>query len=73
MQLSKIIKNLKPQYRSHFFSNLSSNSKDCKKDDIFFSIKGKRHNGNKFIKDAIRTNYYSGDSPDEAVLMSLDI
>ena len=53
MQLSKIIKNLKPQYRSHFFSNLSSNSKDCKKDDIFFSIKGKRHNGNKFIKDAI--------------------
>ena len=29
--------------------------------------------GNKFIKDAIRTNYYSGDSPDDAVLMSLDI
>ena len=27
----------------------------------------------KFIKDAIRTNYYSGDSPDDAVLMSLDI
>jgi len=27
----------------------------------------------KFIKDAIRTNYYSGDCPDDAVLMSLDI
>ena len=41
MQLSKIIKNLKPHYRSHFFSNLSSNSKECKKDDIFFQLKDK--------------------------------
>ena len=40
---------------------------------INFVIKGNQTDGSKFIKDAIRTNYYSGDSPDDAVLMSLDI
>ena len=27
----------------------------------------------KFVKDAIRSNYYTGNNPDDAVLMSLDI
>ncbi len=36
------------------FNKASINSKDIKKNDIFFAIKGKKHNGNKFLSDAIK-------------------
>ena len=42
MQLSKIIKNLNREYKSHKFSNISFNSKNCKKEDIFVAVKGKK-------------------------------
>ncbi len=34
--------------------NASINSKNLKKNDIFFAIRGKRHNGNKFLNEAIK-------------------
>jgi len=54
MLLGKLIKNIKPAYKSIKFNNIRFNSKDCKKNDIFFSIQGNKFNGNDFIKDAIR-------------------
>ncbi len=37
-----------------FFSGISFNTKDIKKDNIFFAIKGNRFDGNKFISTAIK-------------------
>ena len=54
MLLGKLIKNIKPAYKSIRFNNIRFNSKDCKKNDIFFSIQGNKLNGNNYIKDAIK-------------------
>ena len=54
MLLGKLIKNIKPAYKSIKFNNIRFNSKDCKKNDIFFSIQGNKFNGNNYIKEAIR-------------------
>ena len=54
MLLGKLIKNIKPAYKFIRFNNIRFNSKDCKTNDIFFSIQGNKLNGNNFIKDAIR-------------------
>ena len=42
-----LVKNLK-------FHKASINSKELKKNDIFFAIKGKKNDGNKFLKEAIK-------------------
>jgi MurE/MurF fusion protein len=42
-----LIKNLK-------FNKASINSKELKKNDIFFAIKGKKNDGNKFLNEAIK-------------------
>ena len=34
--------------------NISINSKKIKKDDVFFAIKGKKTNGNKFVSEALK-------------------
>ena len=54
MQLQKIFKNLDKKYRTHFFSEIRFNSTKCSKGDVFFSIRGTKINGNKFINDAIK-------------------
>ncbi len=54
MLLGKLIKNIKPAYKSIRFNNIRFNSKDCKTNDIFFSIQGNKLNGNNYIKDAIK-------------------
>ena len=54
MLLGQLIKNIKPAYKSIKFNNIRFNSKDCKTDDIFFSIQGNKLNGNNYIKDAIK-------------------
>ena len=54
MLLGKLIRNIKPAYKSTRFNNIRFNSKDCKKNDIFFSIQGNKSNGNNYIKEAIR-------------------
>ena len=54
MLLGELIKNIKPAYKSIKFNNIRFNSKDCKTNDIFFSIQGNRLKGNNYIKDAIK-------------------
>ena len=54
MQLGKFLKNLNSKYKKHFFSGICLNSKNCKKNNIFFALKGKKDNGKKYIKDAIK-------------------
>ena len=54
MLVGKFIKNINSKFKGHFFSGLSINSLNLKKNNIFFAIKGTKINGNKFIKDAIK-------------------
>ena len=53
MYIGKLFKNLPKKYYSHKFNNLSLDSRKCKQGDIFFSIRGVKKNGNKFINSAI--------------------
>ena len=53
MYIGKLFKNLPKKYYLHKFNNLSLDSRKCKKGDIFFSIRGVKKNGNKFINSAI--------------------
>ena len=54
MRIGNYFKNINSKYKNHLFSGLSFNSSDCKKDYIFFAIKGNNHDGNKFIEHAIK-------------------
>ena len=54
MLIGKIIKKINSKYKKHYFSGLSFNSLTCKKDNIFFAIKGNKIDANKFIDNAIR-------------------
>ncbi|MDB4246760.1 UDP-N-acetylmuramoyl-L-alanyl-D-glutamate--2,6-diaminopimelate ligase, partial [Candidatus Pelagibacter sp.] len=54
MLIGNYLKNIKKEFRNHRFAGLSFNSEDCKKDYIFFAIKGTKSDGSKFIDDAIK-------------------
>ena len=54
MFIGNFIKKINPKYKRHYFSGLSFNSSTCKKNNIFFAIKGNNIDGNKFIDDAIK-------------------
>ncbi|MDC1483699.1 UDP-N-acetylmuramoyl-L-alanyl-D-glutamate--2,6-diaminopimelate ligase, partial [Pelagibacteraceae bacterium] len=54
MLIGNFLKNIKKEFRNHQFTGLSFDSADCKKDYIFFAIKGTKSNGSKFIDDAIK-------------------
>ena len=54
MYIVKLFIKLSKQYYLHKFNNLSLDSRKCKQGDIFFSIRGIKENGNKFIKHAIK-------------------
>ena len=51
--VEKLIKGIPKSKENIIVSGLSSNSKEIKKNYIFFAIKGSKENGEKFIKDAI--------------------
>ena len=53
MYLGNFIKNLNKKYYKTYFSGLAFNSRQVKKDNIFFAIKGNRFDGSKYILDAI--------------------
>ncbi len=53
MLIGNYFKNINLSFRNHKFSGLSFNSNDCKKNYIFFAIKGNNFNGNSFIDHAI--------------------
>ena len=54
MLLKNLIKSTSRDKKNVFISGIASNSKDVKKNYIFFAIKGNKHNGEKFIHDAIK-------------------
>ena len=54
MLIGNYFKNINLKFKSHFFSGLSFDSSKCKKNHIFFAIKGNKFDGNKFINDAIK-------------------
>jgi len=54
MHIGKLFNKLPKKYYFHKFKNLNLDSRKCKQDDIFFSIRGVKKNGNKFINDAIK-------------------
>ena len=53
MFLKNLIKDIPEGKKNIIVSGLSSNSKNVKKNNIFFAIKGNRINGEKFVKEAI--------------------
>ena len=54
MFIGKFLKIKNTKFGKHFFSGLSFNSNSCKKNYIFFAIKGNIHDGHKFINKAIQ-------------------
>ena len=54
MLIGRYFKNTKPKFKNHYFSGLSFDSRKCKKNNIFFAVKGNAINGNQFIQDAIK-------------------
>ena len=54
MIIGNFIKGIELKYTKHYFSGLCFNSTKCKKDNIFFAIKGTKIDGNKFINQAIQ-------------------
>ena len=54
MLLGNYFTNIDNSKKKIFFSGISFNSKDIKKDNIFFAIKGNNFDGNKFISIAIK-------------------
>ena len=54
MLIGNYFKNVSFKFHKRFFSGLSFNSVECKKNYIFFAIKGNHTDGNKFIEHAIK-------------------
>ena len=54
MIIGNFIKGIELKYKNHYFLGLCINSAKCKKNDIFFAIKGTKIDGNKFINHAIQ-------------------
>jgi len=54
MQLKDFIPNINKKYSRFFFSGISFDSSNIKKDNIFFAIKGSNIDGNNFIPIAIQ-------------------
>ena len=54
MIIGNFIKEIELKYKNHYFSGICFNSSKCKKDNIFFAIKGTKIDGNKFINHAIQ-------------------
>jgi len=54
MIIGNFIKGIETKHKNHYFSGLCFVSSKCKKDNIFFAIKGTKNDGNKFINQAIQ-------------------
>ena len=54
MIIGNFIKGIELKHKNQHFSGLCFDSSKCKKDNIFFAIKGIKINGNKFISHAIQ-------------------
>ncbi len=54
MLIGNYFKKVNKKYKNHYFSGLSFNSLTCKKNNIFFAIKGTRSDGSNYINEAIK-------------------
>jgi murE/murF fusion protein len=54
MIIDKFFEKIALKYKNQTFSGLCFNSLNCKKNNIFFAIKGSKTDGNKFINHAIK-------------------
>ena len=54
MIIGNFIKGIELKYKNQYFSGICFDSTKCKKDNIFFAIKGNKIDGNKFINHAIQ-------------------
>ena len=54
MIIKNFFKKIESKYKNQYFSGLCFNSLECKKNNIFFAIKGNKIDGNKFISHAIQ-------------------
>ena len=54
MLIGQYFKNLNLKFKNHYFSGLSFNSKLCRKNNIFFAVRGTNLNGNEYINDALK-------------------
>ena len=54
MIIGNFIKGIELKHKNQYFSGICFDSSKCKKNDIFFSIKGTTMDGNKFISHAIQ-------------------
>ncbi len=54
MLIGKFLKNKNKEFEKHVFSGLSFDSNTCKKNYIFFAVKGNSNDGHKYINKAIR-------------------
>ena len=54
MLIGNYFKNINFKFKNHFFSGLSFDSSACKKNYIFFAIKGNHFDGSKFINHSIK-------------------
>ena len=54
MLIGDYFKKIKSKNKKHYFSGLSFNSLKCKRNNIFFAIKGNRIDGNRYIDQAIK-------------------
>ena len=54
MLIGELFKNTNRKFRNHFFSGLGFDSQLCKKNFIFFAIKGTEYDGHRYIDKAIQ-------------------
>ncbi len=54
MLIGKLLKTKNKKFDNHSFSGLCFDSKSCKKNNIFFAIKGNKNDGHKYIDKAIK-------------------
>ena len=54
MLIGELFKNINRKFRNHFFSGLGFDSQLCKKNFIFFAIKGTEYDGHRYIDKAIQ-------------------
>ena len=54
MLIGNYFQKIDNKYQKHYFSGLSFNSAKCKKNYIFFAVKGNNNDGNRYISHAIK-------------------
>ena len=54
MFIGNYFKKIKSENKKHYFSGISFNASRCKKDHVFFAIRGTKKDGNRFIDQAIK-------------------